>query len=280
MVQEAKRDCYGSWYLPAGRMEKGESIQEAVQREVKEEAGVDCELVTLLLVQEQGPRWIRFNFLARVTGGTLKTTSEADSESLQAQWWDRVSPLQLRSLDISIVIDAGLKFRQKQWFPACLPVDLPCAVVCQRPLLAFTNSGNPGDTEEERLWLLLDNCTADRDAERRPCLPVVVATHSVTWAAQRLVKKCMASSYHSLNVNICGILSVQHNGRIHGQTDGICFNTLATFERSEESPAYRHDPPPLETESYIWHEVTNQSLRTNILQKIKQSSLLPMHSLY
>lgn len=68
MVQEAKKECYGRWYLPAGRMEQGESIEEAVQREVREEAGVDCRPVTMLLVQEQGPQWIRFTFLAEAIG--------------------------------------------------------------------------------------------------------------------------------------------------------------------------------------------------------------------
>lgn len=68
MVQEAKRDCYGHWYLPAGRMEAGESIQEALRREVKEEAGLECEPITMLLVEEQRQKWIRFTFLAEVTG--------------------------------------------------------------------------------------------------------------------------------------------------------------------------------------------------------------------
>ena len=93
MVQEAKQDCYKLWYLPAGRVEVGESLGEALRREVrqhthtqthrhtqthtcveavclqvKEEAGFDCEPITLLLIQEQGPQWIRFIFLARVTG--------------------------------------------------------------------------------------------------------------------------------------------------------------------------------------------------------------------
>lgn len=67
MVQEAKRDCYGRWYLPAGRMEADESIHEALRREVKEEAGFECEPITLLLV-EQRQSWIRFTFLAEVTG--------------------------------------------------------------------------------------------------------------------------------------------------------------------------------------------------------------------
>lgn len=49
-------------------MEPGETIVEALQREVKEEAGLHCEPVTLLLVEERGPSWIRFVFLARPTG--------------------------------------------------------------------------------------------------------------------------------------------------------------------------------------------------------------------
>uniref|UniRef100_A0A3B4G3A8 Nudix hydrolase 18 n=1 Tax=Pundamilia nyererei TaxID=303518 RepID=A0A3B4G3A8_9CICH len=68
MVQEAKPDCYKQWYLPAGRVEVGESLEEAMKREVKEEAGFESEPVTLLLIQEQGPQWIRFIFLAKVTG--------------------------------------------------------------------------------------------------------------------------------------------------------------------------------------------------------------------
>lgn len=36
--------------------------------QVKEEAGFESEPITLLLVQEQGPQWIRFIFLAKVTG--------------------------------------------------------------------------------------------------------------------------------------------------------------------------------------------------------------------
>ncbi|KAI2549180.1 NUDT18 isoform 1 [Pan troglodytes] len=68
LIQEAKRECRGSWYLPAGRMEPGETIVEALQREVKEEAGLHCEPETLLSVEERGPSWVRFVFLARPTG--------------------------------------------------------------------------------------------------------------------------------------------------------------------------------------------------------------------
>lgn len=35
MVQEARQDCYKQWYLPAGRVEVGESLEEALKREVR-----------------------------------------------------------------------------------------------------------------------------------------------------------------------------------------------------------------------------------------------------
>lgn len=68
LIQEAKKECHGSWYLPAGRMEPEETIVEALLREVKEEAGLHCEPLTLLSVEERGPSWIRFVFLIRPTG--------------------------------------------------------------------------------------------------------------------------------------------------------------------------------------------------------------------
>ncbi|MCI4381289.1 hypothetical protein PGIGA_G00249650 [Pangasianodon gigas] len=270
MVQEAKRECYGRWYLPAGRMEAGESIHEALRREVKEEAGFECEPITMLLVQERGRKWIRFAFLAEVTGGSLKTPSEADSESVQAQWWDREAPLPLRSWDIACLIDAGLRYRQKPWFPVCHPVNLPCSVVCQRLLLVFSC--------KERMWLLLAKHTANPETHTR--LPVAVSQegYSVTWAGSRLVQECMRAMSHVLHVNTHGILGVQHDGRVLGQSDGICFNTLVTLEHSEEGEELS-SPPLLDSERYTWREVTNQSLKGKILRRIKDSSLLPMHVL-
>ena len=78
LVQDAKKECRGSWYLPAGRMEPGETIVEALQREVKEEAGLQCEPLTLLSVEERGPSWIRFAFLTRPTGMAQQVAAWAE----------------------------------------------------------------------------------------------------------------------------------------------------------------------------------------------------------
>ena len=86
MVQKAKPSCEGLWYLPAGRMEKGETMREAVIREVKEESGMDFHPLALMAVDRQGNHWIRFTFTGTIVGGNLKTPQGPDSDSIQAQW--------------------------------------------------------------------------------------------------------------------------------------------------------------------------------------------------
>lgn len=60
MMQEAKKSCAGKWYLPAGRMEKGENIMEAAIREVLEETGLHIKINTLLAVESASGSWFRF----------------------------------------------------------------------------------------------------------------------------------------------------------------------------------------------------------------------------
>lgn len=81
-----------------------------------------------------------------------------------------------------------------------------------------------------------------------------------------------------LDVNTRGILGVQHDGRVLGRSDGICFNALATLERSEDE-AELSSPPLLDGERYTWQEVSDPSLKRRILERIKDRSLLPIYSL-
>ncbi|KAM9393835.1 8-oxo-dGDP phosphatase NUDT18 [Pholidichthys leucotaenia] len=277
MVQEAKPECYKQWYLPAGRVEVGENLEEAMKREVKEEAGFDCEPITLLLIQEQGPQWIRFIFLSKITGGDLKTPSAADQESLQASWWDRDAVLPLRGRDILPLIHLGLRYRRDSWHPVTLPLDLSCRHVLQRVALVFVGA-------EERLWILLIRAPA-------PHLPTAAAvkTHAVTWAANMVVQEAMPSAYYDHDVNTLGVLSLQHNGRQHSKTDGVCFNTLVVLvpdyvQRDEDGYKIERTatglPPPVENDRYVWCEVGEPTLREKLLEKTKNTSLVPIHSLY
>merc|ERR1719411_1828684 len=119
MMQEAKSSCAGQWYLPAGRMEPGEDIYEAAQREVLEETGMHFEPSTLLVVESAGGSWYRFVVTGGVSGGRLKTPADADAESLQAKWIGDLAELSLRANDVVALVDRGRQYIERlpndQW---------------------------------------------------------------------------------------------------------------------------------------------------------------------
>ncbi|CAJ0964003.1 unnamed protein product, partial [Mesorhabditis belari] len=134
LIQEAKKSCYEKWYLPAGRVEAGETLIESVHREVMEEAGYSVEVNELLSLQVQGSGWYRFSYTATVIGGTLKTHS--DKESLQAQWFkvsdvtSKKPSIKLRGRDFLKLVDEAMVYRTAKRFvnvPPVLPINEPHA---------------------------------------------------------------------------------------------------------------------------------------------------------
>ncbi|XP_061449218.1 8-oxo-dGDP phosphatase NUDT18 [Rhineura floridana] len=268
MMQEAKSECRGRWYLPAGRMEPKETIVEAVQREVAEETGLQCQPLTLLAVEERGPAWIRFVFLARPTGGTLKTLQDADAESLQAQWWNRETPhLPLRAWDIIPLMDLALQYQASPAHPATLPAELPCALICQRLLLAYVGSS-------DALWVLLGTAGA-------PHLPLAVSSmapsglgNRLLGAVRPLLQECLP--HPGTAAHIQGLLGVQHLGKEPGVSDGICFNIMATIRGTGQGPT--GTPPELQSKAFLWWKVEDGALRSQILQRLNASAFIPMRS--
>jgi phosphatase NudJ len=87
LVQEAKHDQL--WYLPAGRVEPGETFAAAAVRETLEESGVPVELEGVLRIEhsprEDGYARVRVLFLARPVDDT-PPKREPDEHSLRAVW--------------------------------------------------------------------------------------------------------------------------------------------------------------------------------------------------
>jgi phosphatase NudJ len=94
----------GEWYLPAGRVEAGESLTDGAIRETLEEAGVAIELEGILRI-EHTPRKdsarVRVFFVARPTDDR-PPKSVADGESRGARWvtLDEARKLRLRSREV------------------------------------------------------------------------------------------------------------------------------------------------------------------------------------
>lgn len=104
-----------------------------------------------------------------------------------------------------------------------------------------------------------------------------------------VVQDAMPSAYYDHDVNTLGVFSLQHNGRQHGRTDGVCLNTLVALtpdyvrldedgEKMEAPEPSR--PPPVENPQYVWHQVQKESLREQLLEKARTTAILPIHSLY
>lgn len=80
MAQRGKQPLQGWWSLPGGALELGESLEDAVRREVLEETGLEVEPVRLFEVFERIMRdgtgvpeyhYVLIDYVCRVTGGAL-----------------------------------------------------------------------------------------------------------------------------------------------------------------------------------------------------------------
>jgi phosphatase NudJ len=111
VVRHADRFCLvhekkdRGWYLPAGRVDPGETLVQGGKREVLEEAGLEVEFDGILRI-EHTPEYagrdarLRIFLLGHPVGGQLK--SEPDSESLGAEWvtLDECANYRLRSPEV------------------------------------------------------------------------------------------------------------------------------------------------------------------------------------
>lgn len=80
VVQRGKPPGEGQWSVPGGKLERGETLAQAVSREVAEETGLVVEVGPLACVVERisdDVHYVILDYLARVVGGTLAAGSDA-----------------------------------------------------------------------------------------------------------------------------------------------------------------------------------------------------------
>lgn len=101
LVQEKQPKVYGMWNLPGGRVDEGESLEQAAVREAKEEVGYDVSLgdkIQVLHASVDKP--VLHAYQATIIGGKLKFPK---NEILDAKWFSteeiRSMKNQLRNID-------------------------------------------------------------------------------------------------------------------------------------------------------------------------------------
>jgi len=73
------RKDYDLWNLPGGGLKPGEFILDGVKREVKEETGLEVDILKLIGVYDKPEeKDIAFSFYCNIVGGKIKLNDEAD----------------------------------------------------------------------------------------------------------------------------------------------------------------------------------------------------------
>jgi 8-oxo-dGTP diphosphatase len=107
LILRGHEPAKGLWSIPGGRIEPGESDEEALVREIREETGLEVACGPLLGRVDRPGLVIR-DYLAFVTGGTLIAGDDADA----ARW---VSPDEAEALDAAGELTSELLATLRSW---------------------------------------------------------------------------------------------------------------------------------------------------------------------
>ena len=119
MAQRGKEPLKGSWSLPGGALETGESLADGVRREVREETGLDIRPLGVLEIFERIMRdasgapeyhYVLIDYMCRIVGGTL-----APGDDVCAVEWVRrrdLPKLQITEGTLAVIEKAFRKRRE------------------------------------------------------------------------------------------------------------------------------------------------------------------------
>jgi mutator protein MutT len=121
LVKRAHEPLKGEWSVPGGAVDVGETLEEAIRREVREETCLDIEVGPIVDVLDRiryDPdgrvkfHYVLVDFVCRPVSGTLQCASDAE----EATWAERGDLGRYGVADATIsVIDKAIARREAAW---------------------------------------------------------------------------------------------------------------------------------------------------------------------
>ena len=123
LVKRAHEPLKGEWSLPGGAVDVGETLEEAIRREVREETCLDVEVGPIVDVLDRiryDPEgrvkfhYVLVDFICRPIGGTLQCASDAE----EAAWAEQADFGRYGVAEATVsVIDKAIARRATAWTP-------------------------------------------------------------------------------------------------------------------------------------------------------------------
>jgi len=119
MAERGKEPLKGWWSLPGGALETGETLEDAVRREMREETGLEIRPMRVLQIFERIMRddagaaeyhYVLIDYMCRVTGGSL----QAGDDVSRVEWVPRRELASLKITEGTLgVIEKAFRQRRK-----------------------------------------------------------------------------------------------------------------------------------------------------------------------
>lgn len=117
LIRRGRPPRQGQWSIPGGRQEAGETVNQAVAREIREEAGIEIEIIEVVavvdLIERQGDEMLYHYTVIDMLAEWRSGEARAGDDALAVGWMTiaALPGLELPELQCQVIRNAAAKRR-------------------------------------------------------------------------------------------------------------------------------------------------------------------------